>query len=323
MKRIILARPLPEECLAVLGDEFEAVAPAELLTPEEAEKYLQDADAYMSVATAPVPRSLIEKMGERVKVVGTSSVGFDHIDVEACTKRGIAVVNTPREVILPTAELTVGLMLDVMRKISRYDRDLRQSLVCNNPPFVRENDSLSHKTVGIVGLGRIGKKVAEIVQVLGAQVIYYDKFRMKEEDEAALKCRYVPLQQLLEEADVITLHCPYTPENHHLIDKAAFDSMKPRAYLINASRGPVVDEAALIQALRAGKLAGAGLDVYEKEPLVSPQLAQMDQVVLTPHVGTLAYDVRVRMCIECLQGIMSVLRGERPYQAVNPQVLDR
>lgn len=323
MKRIILARPLPEECLAVLGEEFEAVAPAELLSPEEAVKYLQNADAYMSVATAPVPRGLIEQAGERLKVVGTSSVGYDHIDVETCTGRGIAVVNTPKEVIVPTAELTVGLMIDVMRKITRYDRALRRSLVCDNPPFPRENDSLTHKTVGIVGLGRIGKKVAEIVQVLGAQVIYYDRFRMKEEDEAALKCRYVPFQQLLEEADVITLHCPYTPENHHLIDEAAFRSMKPRAYLINASRGPVVEEAALIQALREGRLAGAGLDVYEREPLVSPQLAQMDQVVMVPHIGTLSFDVRVRMCIECLQGIMAVLRGECPYQVVNPQVLSR
>jgi len=301
LKKLILTRSIPEEVLVNFRDKVDITAPPEgkTLSHEEAVN------------------------GKNLKVIGNLGVGYDNIDWAHCTKKKVAVVNTPREVMHPTAELTLSIILALTRQIVYFDKRLRQTL--NTSPltssFPHGSTSMYGKTLGIIGFGRIGKALAFKAKGLGMKIIYNDVIRATPEQESELQAEYMSFDSVLKNADVISVHCPFLPENFHLINDRAFDLMKPTAYFVNAARGPITDEAALIRALKEKKIAGAGLDVFEKEPIVSPELAEFDNVVIVPHIGTLAYDVRLAMATEALTGIVGVLNGEIPYNVVNPEVL--
>lgn len=318
MKKVLCNLTLPEEVLAEFQNRLTIDIPAPEKGVELPADLLKKLDGYdaLLVGGIPITRQMLET-GSNLQAVGTVSVGFDHIDLPTANKRKIRVVNTPTTVTAATAELTMALLLDVTRGVRLLDAQVRTGQPVRLAAFPARMRALHGKTLGIIGMGRIGKAVAARARAFGMKILYTGHSPLNREEEQAFEAVYVDQDTLLAQADFVTLHCPGTPENFHLIDEAALARMKPDAVLINAARGDLVDEQALIQALQTGIIAGAALDVFEREPLVSPELTAMPQVVLTPHIGTYAYDVRVDMAREALTGLAEVLEGRLPYNVVN------
>jgi D-3-phosphoglycerate dehydrogenase / 2-oxoglutarate reductase len=251
----------------------------------------------------------------RLKVIGRHGVGFDNIDVDAATERGIWVVNTPQAVTEPVAEHVVGMMIALVKDFRNCDIQTRSG----NWSFRNQVQGINlvGKVLGIVGMGRIGYRLAEICgRGLGMEIVYSDAVPSARA-EAELGARRLPLAELLAASDVVTLHCPYLPDTHYLICAETLALMKPTAYLINAARGKVVEQAALVEALRARRIAGAGLDVFEREPIDkdNPLLA-LDNVLLTPHVASSTAEALVGMSLVA-EDIVAVLQGRRPEHPVN------
>ena len=318
MKKILFSYPVPEECVADYRGKYELTIPEKPLTYDQALKLIPEFDAYFILSNKG-DKGILDA-GNNLKVVANFGVGYDNIDWNYATKKGIAVVNTPTQVTDATAEHTVALMVTVMRGISRYDREVRSG-IWNAPMFSDINCEITGRTLGIMGFGRIGKLVCKKAQGLGMKVVYYDMFRAKSELEVEYDVTYMAFDEVLKVADCISLHIPYIPENHHLFNLDTLKKMKKDAYLINCARGPIVNEADLAEALKDGIIKGAGLDVYEFEPNVTPELKALDNVVLTPHVASSTMKARIGMAKEALSGIVGVLEGEKPYNVINPQVL--
>lgn len=269
---------------------------------------------------AAVDRGLTGKL----KVIGRHGVGCDSIDCDYAGAKGVAVVNTPVAVTEPTAELTIAIMLAVARGVVALDKDTRRDGRCGAfPSFDGAYVGLHGKTLGIIGFGRIGKAVAAKAAGLGMRVVYSDPIAAPREVEARCNAARVELSELFSQADVVSLHCPFVPENLHIINADTLALMKPSAILVNASRGKMVDEAALVKALADKRIKAAALDVYEFEPEVSRELLSMDNVVLVPHIGTLTYEARREMAREALTGMIAYLRGENPPNVFNSAVLVR
>ena len=232
----------------------------------------------------------------RLRLIANLGVGYNNIDTTAATEKRIMVTNTPQPVIEPTAEHTYTLMLGAAHRVAELDRKMRlpQSPIRFG---VMENlgTAISGKTLGIIGMGRIGQSVARKAAAFGMRVIYYNRHRLPAEKENELHAEYMPLDGLLHTSDIVTLHTPYMSESHHIIDSRALSLMKPTAILVNTARGACVDEQALVKHLADGKIWGAALDVYEHEPQVSPELYKMDNVLLSPHVGTATVECRQAM----------------------------
>lgn len=252
-----------------------------------------------------------------LRVVANVAVGFDNIDVDAAERAGVVVTNTPGVLTEATADLTMALLLAAARRITEGDALVRSGgyegwELMQHPMGL----DISGKTIGIVGMGRVGQAVARRARLgFGMDVVYADASRMQEVEES-LECRRVDLPELLRSADFVSLHAPLTPQTHHLIDRCALSLMRPSAILVNTARGPLVDEQALSEALAGGTIAGAALDVFEKEPQVSPALVQQrERVVLTPHVGSATESTRRRMSDIAIANVIAVLQG-RP--APNP-----
>jgi glyoxylate reductase len=257
-----------------------------------------------------------------LRLIALTSVGFDMVDVEACTRRGILVTNTPDVLTDTVADLTFALILAVARRVCETERWLRAGK-WETPGVSPMGRDVHHATLGIVGLGRIGAAVAERARGFRMQILYTD-FVRREALEQQWGYRCVDLNTLLRESDFVTLHLPLLPETKGVMGAAQFALMKPTAYLINAARGPVVDESALITALRAGRIAGAGLDVFEREP-VDPTnpLLTMDNVVVLPHVGSATDATRQAMVDLAADNVLAVLQGKPPITPVNPEALPR
>lgn len=310
-----------------LGEYAEALQKYELIRPEKPlarfsrEELLErigDVDALFCFADGRCDKEMIDA-GKKLKAIGNVAVGFNNIDVAAASARGIKVINTPQGVTQATAELTIALMMDVCRSVSRYDRELRVSRKWTASLLLDRDMVLNRKTLGVLGFGRIGQCVAKkAAHGLGMKIVYNDLHRASAEVEKDLNATYMSVEDVLATADVVTLHMPYTPENHHFINEDRLALMKPTAYLINAARGSIIKEAALVNALRNNTIRGAGLDVHENEPTISEAIAALDNVVVTPHVGTNLQEVRMEMFGEMLSGVFSVLRGETPPNLVNP-----
>lgn len=263
------------------------------------------------------------RAAKNLKIISVYGAGYDNVDVDEASRHNILVANAPESVTESTAELAFGLMIDVMRRISMKDRWLR-----NNPGekwgmMMNEGQNLFGKTLGIIGLGRIGKAVARRALAFGMKVVYYNRNPLSQELEKELKVKYLPLDELLRTADVVSINTPLTPQTRHLIGERELNLMKESAYLINTSRGEVVDEQALIRHLQQGKLAGAGLDVFEREPYIPEALLKLENVVLTPHIGTATYQVRVAMTNEASQNIIDFFQGKMPASTINPQVFNK
>ena len=268
-----------------------------------------DADVLVSTFDYPVTRAMIESM-PHLKLIANFGVGYNNIDLEVCKERGIRVTNTPQPVIEPTAELAFSLMHAVARRTAELDRKVRIDAA---EPFGVMNNlgrSLYGKTLGIIGLGRIGKAVARRAIASGMTILYHNRHRLSEEEETTYQARLVTMEELLEQSDFVSLHLPYTPDSHHLIGAEQLKKMKKTAFLINTARGAHVDERALIKALQDGEIAGAAMDVYEFEPKISEELKTMDNVVLSPHVGTGTWDDRLKMCENVTDNILAFANGQ-------------
>lgn len=271
---------------------------------------LEEAEVLVSTFDKPVTREMIQS-APKLKLVTNFGVGFNNIDLEACRERGIRVTNTPQPVIEPTAELAFALMHDVARRTAEFDRKLRAGQA---EPFGVMNNlshSLYGKTLGIIGMGRIGQALARRAIAAGMTIIYHNRRPLSDEAMRRLgyKAKYVSREELLREADFVSLNLPYTPEVRHLIGAAELEMMKSSAYLINTARGAHVDEEALVEALKAGEIAGVAMDVYEHEPKIHPELLKLDNVVLSPHTGTGTWEGRIAMCENVCDNILAYLQN--------------
>ena len=263
----------------------------------------EEAEILVSTFDAKVSRQMIEAM-PKLQLIANFGAGYNNIDLEACKERGIRVTNTPQPVIEPTAELAFALMIDIARRVSEFDRTVRAKEavfgVMNNL-----SHSLYGKTLGILGMGRIGQALARRAKASGMKIIYHNRHRLSDEIEQTYEATYVDFQTLLQDSDYLSLNLPYTPEVHHIIGKPELGMMKRSAYLINTARGGHVDEAALVEALKSGIIAGAALDVYEFEPKISEELLTLPNVVLSPHTGTGTWEGRIAMCENVCDNIIA------------------
>jgi glyoxylate reductase len=318
MSRVVVSGRIPDPARAVLTDAFpgdvwmnsdDTVPASDVLAAE-----LADAEGLVAV-WMPVPAGLLDA-APRLRIVANTAVGYDNVDVAECTARGVQVTNTPGVLTDATADVAFGLLLAVTRRLVEGDRLIRfGSFPLGFGQML--GTGLQGRRLGVVGMGEIGRAVAQRGRAFGMEVVYHNRAPVAAEHETALGARWVALHELLETSDVVSLNCPYTPATHHLIDAAALARMQPTAYLVNTARGKVVDEAALGDALRAGRLAGAGLDVFEDEPRVHPGLLGLDNVVLAPHVGSATVETRTAMAVLAARNVVAVLRGEPPLTPVN------
>ena len=265
----------------------------------------------VTIPADAVGAELFDAAGPSLRIVANFGVGYDSVELAEATRRGIVVSNTPDVLTEATAELTIALMLALLRRVVEGDRLVRRRDEWALAPTFMLGEGLAGKTLGIVGLGRIGREVARLAEAFGMRVVHTRGSGPYEE---------LPLDRLLAEADVVSLHVPLTPETRHLIGAPELALMRPSAVLVNVSRGPVVDEAALVDALVEGRIAGAALDVYEHEPEVSAGLLGLENVVLSPHLGSSTHAAREAMGMLCADALEAVLlRDELPANAVNPE----
>jgi glyoxylate reductase len=265
-------------------------------------------DGLMTMLTDRIDDELLDAAGRQLRVVANFAVGFDNVDVPACTRRGVVVSNTPDVLTQATAELTIALMLALVRRVAEGDRLVRRREEWIWAPNMMLGRGLAGLTLGLVGHGRIGREVERLAQAHSMSVVY------------SSRSGGVPLDELLEDADVVSLHLPLSAETHHLIGERALGLMKPTALLVNTSRGPIVDEAALARALADKRIAGAALDVFEREPEVTEALLGLENVVLTPHLGSATLETREAMGMLCVEALRAVLLEDRvPSNALNSE----
>ncbi len=321
MKVLVTAR-MPEEVLALLRREHqvESYAADPPLDRESLLRRVADQEGLLCTITDRIDAELLDR-APALRVIANYGVGFEHIEVAAATRRGLPVTNTPGVLTDATADLAFALILATARRIVEGDKRVREGKFTYWAPFLFLGQEVSGKTLGIVGLGRIGRAVAQRARGFGMRVLYYSRTPLSPAEEKELNVSFAPLESLLREADFVTLHVPLTPETMHLIGHRELQLMKPTARLINTARGPVVQEAALVEALRRGEIGGAGLDVYELEPELSQGLTDLDNVVLLPHVGSATIETRTKMGLMAAANLLAGLRGERPPNCLNWEAL--
>ena len=317
MKVLVTAR-MPEEVLALIRREHEVESYA-ADPPMDRQKFLEsiaDKEGLLCTITDRIDTELLA-CAPVLKVIANFGVGFEHIDLAAATQRGIPVTNTPGVLTDTTADLAFALILATARRVVEGDRRVREGKFQYWGPLLFLGQEVSGKTLGIIGMGRIGQALARRAAGFGMKIIYQNRTRLAPAQEQELKASATPLSILLGEADFVSLHVPLTPQTRHLIGPHELALMKPSAYLINTARGPVVDEAALVAALRQGQIRGAGLDVYENEPHLTPGLADLENVVLLPHVGSATVETRTRMAMISAENLLAGLRGDPPPNCLN------
>ncbi|MGB9637394.1 MAG: 2-hydroxyacid dehydrogenase [Microgenomates group bacterium] len=318
--KVVVTRKIPRVGIDVLEDAGLKVVgnPTErLLAVSEMKEFAKGAEAILCLIVDRVNKEIIDAAGENLKIIANYGVGFDNIDVDYAKSKGIMVTNTPSELSSrAVAEFTIGLIFALLKRMVEGDEFARKGDMGGWKPEIFLGENLEGKTLGIVGLGRIGCLVAQMARAFGLRVIY-NKRNRDLESEKRLGLEYMSLENLLREADIVSLHVPLTAETKHLINEQTLALMKDDAYLINTSRGPVVDEAALVECLKKGKLAGAALDVYEYEPEINPELCGLPNVILTPHIASSVQAVRDDMAIMAAKNIVAALNGQEPPNLVN------
>lgn len=316
--KVLITCNLPQEVRACIEKEHH-VQINDKDRPMERNNLLQrvkNKEGLLCTITDQIDRELLDK-APHLRMIANYGVGFNNIDVKAATARGIPVSNTPGVLTDATADITFALILATARRVVEGDKRNREGEFKFWAPLHFLGREVSGKTLGIVGLGRIGKAVVRRARGFEMRVLYHNRHPMEESEEKQLDVQYVDLKRLLTEADFVSLHVPLTDQTHHLIGSHELELMKPSAYLINASRGPVVDEKALVEALKNGKIAGAGLDVYEEEPDLAPGLTDLDNVILLPHVGSATLETRTKMAQLAADNLLAGLRGEIPPNCLN------
>jgi glyoxylate reductase len=274
----------------------------------------------VTLLTDKVDDDFLDAAGSQLVIVANYAVGFDNIDVEACTRRGVMCSNTPEVLTETTADTAWALIMAAARRIAEGDRFLRSRKPWIWGPMMMLGQDVHHKTLGILGFGRIGQALARRARGFGMQIIYHDVYRPPAEVERETGAEFRELDQLLADADFVSIHVNLTPETRHLIDAKRLRTMKPTSVLVNTSRGPVIDEAALAEALRGGVIFAAGLDVFENEPEVHPALLDLDNAVIIPHLGSATVDTRIAMGMVAADNLIAALEGRRPPTILNPEV---
>jgi glyoxylate reductase len=318
---VLVCRRLPSAVMERLAEACELTVWPEM-TGMPRDRLLADAAgkrALITLLTERVDEQLLDAAGEQLLIVSNYAVGFDNIDVPACTRHDIMATNTPDVLTETTADMTWALLLAASRRIAEGDRFLRRRDGWIWGPSMMLGQDVHHKVLGIVGYGRIGRAVARRAQGFGMRIIYHDPMVPPASAEGA---ESMELTELLETADFISLHVSLTPETRHLIDVEQLRLMKPTAVLVNASRGPVIHERALAEALDAGEIFAAGLDVFEHEPQVDDRLLDNPRVVVVPHLGSATVDTRLAMGMLAADNVLAALQGERPPTLLNPEVWD-
>ena len=318
--RIFVTRPLPVPVAELLARACDVQSHPDdsLLPPAEMGRLCRDVDGLL-VIFAQVNEDFLAR-APKLRVVANCGAGYDHIDVAACTHRGIVVTNTPDVVSDATADMAFALMLAGARRVVEGERYIRHGLWQKWEWGLLWGTDVHHRTLGLYGFGQIGQAMARRARGFSLRVLYHARRRVAEDVERELQAEFVERDTLLRQSDFVILHVPLTPETRHLIGAPEIAQMKPPVFLINTSRGPVVDENSLVQALQNGTIAGAGLDVFEEEPNLQPGLLRLTNVVLTPHIGTATAETRLKMANLAAQNLLEALHGRRPPNVVNPEV---
>jgi glyoxylate reductase len=315
-QRVVVARELPAAGLDLLAERFDVV-PGELSHDrDELHGRVRGAAAIVADPTVPVDAELLDAAGPSLRIVANFAVGYDNVDLDACRAHNVVVTNTPDVLTNATAELAVTLMLAAARHVGEAERLLRSGGWTGWDPAALLGRELSGSAVGIVGLGRIGLRVAELLGGFEPMLLYTSR-SPRPEAESRLGLQRVALEELVERSDFVTLHAPSTPETRHLIDAALLDRFKPGSVLVNTARGPLVDATALAAALRKGRPAAAGLDVFEHEPAVEPELLALENVVLLPHLGSATATARDGMARLVAENVIAVIAGNPPLTPVS------
>lgn len=320
--KVFISYKIPEAGLKKIKAKFDVSLNEEdgLLCKEELLSRVSDADALVCLGGEKIDRDIIDT-GKRLKIIANYAVGYNNIDVDYATKKGIMVTNTPGVLTETTADLTWAILMAIARRIVEGDRFTRSGKFTAWKPNLLLGSDIYGKILGILGLGRIGQAVAKRSLGFAMKVLYHDIEPVAPEIEQTYKATHVDLDTLLKQSDFVTLHVPLTDSTYHLIDEGKLSLMKPTAYLINAARGPVIDEQALVKVLKERKIAGAALDVYEKEPKLSPGLSELDNVILIPHLGSATQQTRDGMSQMVAENVIAALSGENPPNLVNKELL--
>lgn len=316
--RIVVTRWIPESAVEMLRavGEVQVCQQDRALEPAELHEAVRGAHAVVSMVHDRIDADVVEAAGPQLAVVANVAVGHDNVDVDALSQRDVVLTNTPGVLTDATADLTLGLLLMLTRRLAEGERLLRARQPWSFHLSFMLGTGLQGKTLGIVGFGQIGQAVARRARAFGMRIAYTGRHRVAAEVESEFDAHYLPLDELLGQADVVSLHCPLTEATRHLIDERALGLMKPSALLVNTSRGPVVDELELARALREERIAGAALDVFEREPQVEPELLDFDAVVLAPHLGSATTETRTAMVELAARNVVGVLAGEGPATPV-------
>ncbi len=315
--RIVVCGRIPDaglELLDAAGDLW-AWTRDDQIPIDVRDEQLATADAAVTLLNDRVDDTFLDA-GPNLKIVANVAVGYNNIDVAACTARGVTVTNTPDVLTEATADLTFALILMSTRRLAEGERLIRAGTPWQWGMFMMLGTGIQGKQLGIVGMGRIGRALATRAQAFGMDVAYHDEYPLDAATEAELGVRRIGFDELLETSDVVSVNTPYMPATHHLIDAAALDRMKSSAFIVNSARGPIIEEEALVAALQSGAIAGAGLDVFENEPQVHPGLVALDNVVLLPHLGSATIETRSAMAELAARNVVEVLAGREPITQV-------
>ncbi len=316
--KVFLTRSLPEQVMKRLQAETELEMNTEerALTKEEIIAGIQGKDALLCLLTDHIDARVMDA-NPNLKVIANYAVGYNNIDLEAASERGIAVTNTPGVLTESSADLAFALIISLARRIAEADHYIRSEKWPGWEPSQFLGADVYGATLGIIGLGRIGKALAKRGKGFDMNVIYWNRTRLSEEEEHTLGLTYRPMDEVLAQADFVSLHVAYTPDTHHLINKAAFSKMKDSGFIINTARGAVIDEQALVDALKSKEIAGAGLDVFEEEPKIHPDLLTMNNTVLLPHIGSASVTTRTKMGMIAVDNILAGCKGQKIPNQVN------
>lgn len=315
--KMYVTRLLPQAAMEKLKEYFEINVNSEdrILTPLEIQKNIKGKDALLCLLTDTIDKSIMDAC-ENLKVISNYAVGFNNIDIAEATRRNIPVCNTPGILTETTADLTWALIFSIARRIVESDNALRVGKFKGWGPMDFLGTDIHGKTLGIIGMGRIGQAVAERARGFKMNILY-----TAHTDKHISGAQFTSLEALLKQSDFVSIHTPLSPETRYLIGLNELKSMKKSAYLINTSRGPIVNEQELIHALKNNIIAGAGLDVYENEPLLTPGLIELSNTVLLPHIGSATVETRTAMGIMAAENAIAIFKGESPHSIANPEIL--
>lgn len=324
--QIFVSRDVPGSTLGKLKESGHEVKISEFDRPLNAEELLDRAkgvDGLMTLLTDKINGEVVDAIGPQLKVVSNYAVGFDNINVPELTERGIVVTNTPSdEVNQAVAEHAWALLIALARRVVEADESVKRGAYRGWEPAIFLGKSLKGKTLGIVGMGRIGSMAAKMAKGFDMRVLY-NKRSPDPELEKELGVEFADLDKLYSESDIISLHVPLTEETRHMINSDSISKMKKGVIIVNTARGPVINEQHLVDALRSGQVGGAGLDVFDAEPNVNPELISMENVVLTPHIASATWEARDKMCEMAVNSILDTFSDKQPSNIINPEVWDK